>query len=83
MHGTGGNENTLFDDPAYQHITLRQAAEKHGVIVVSPHGRGITEYRGIGEHDVLSVLEEVRKRYPIDPERIYLTGHSMGRTGAA
>jgi predicted esterase len=83
MHGTGGNENTLFDDPAYQHITLRQAAEKHGVIVVSPHGRGITEYRGIGEHDVLSVLEEVRKRYPIDPERIYLTGHSMGGTGAA
>ena len=51
MHGTGGNENTLFDDPAYQHITLKQAAEKLGVIVVSPHGRGITEYRGIGEHD--------------------------------
>lgn len=83
MHGTGGNENTLFDDPPYQHVTLKQAADKYGMIVVSPHGRGVTEYRGIGEHDVLSVLEEVRKKYPIDPERIYLTGHSMGGTGAA
>lgn len=83
MHGTGGNENTLFDDPPYQGFSLKQAADKHGVIVVSPHGRGITEYRGIGEHDVLSVLEAVRVRYPVDPERIYLTGHSMGGTGAA
>lgn len=83
MHGTGGNQNTLFDDPPYQHISLKQAAEKHGVIVLSPHGRGITEYRGIGEHDVLSALAEVERKYPIDPTRIYLTGHSMGGTGAA
>jgi len=82
MHGTGGDENTLFDGPAYQHIGLKQAADKHGMIVVSPFGRGITEYRGIGEHDVMRVLEEVRRRYPIDPQRIYLTGHSMGGTGA-
>ena len=79
MHGTGGNENTLFE----QHSTLKQAADKHGILVVSPNGRGITEYRGIGENDVLTVLEEVRKTYAIDPERIYLTGHSMGGTGAA
>lgn len=83
MHGTGGNENTLFDDPAYQFVTLKQAADRHGMIVVSPNGRGITEYRGIGEDDVLQVLAEVRKRYAIDPLRIYLTGHSMGGTGAA
>jgi predicted esterase len=79
MHGTGGNEDTLFE----QHATLKQAADLHGMVVVSPNGRGVTEYRGIGENDVLAVLEEVRKKYPIDPERIYLTGHSMGGTGAA
>lgn len=79
MHGTGGDENTLLDS----HPTLRTAADQHGMIVVSPHGRGITEYRGIGEHDVLSVLAEVQRKYEIDPERIYLTGHSMGGTGAA
>lgn len=79
LHGTSGNENTLLDS----HPSLKPAAERHGMIVVSPHGRGATEYRGIGEHDVLSVLAEVRKQYAIDPERIYLTGHSMGGTGAA
>lgn len=83
MHGTGGNENSLFDDPAYSFGTLKEAAERHGMIVLSPHGRGVTEYRGIGEHDVLSALAEVKRRYPIDPARIYLTGHSMGGTGAA
>ncbi len=82
MHGTSGNENTLFDDAAYQHISLKQAADKHGMLVVSPYGRGVTEYRGIGENDVLQVLEEVKKRYPVDPARIYVTGHSMGGTGA-
>ena len=54
-----------------------------GVLLVSPHGCGTTEYRGIGENDVLCVLEEVRKRYRVDDDRVYLTGHSMGGTRAA
>ena len=83
MHGTGGNEGTLFDDAVYRQGALKQAAEKHGMIVASPLGRGITEYRGIGENDVFEVLDAVRGRYHIDPARIYLTGHSMGGTGAA
>ncbi len=83
MHGTGGTEATLFDDPAYKQGALKRAAEKHEMIVASPLGRGITEYRGIGEQDVFEVLEAVRARYKIDPARIYLTGHSMGGTGAA
>ena len=53
------------------------------MLLVSPLGRGTTEYRGIGENDVLCVLDDVRKRYQVDPDRIYLTGHSMGGTGAA
>ncbi|MFN7923200.1 MAG: 5'-nucleotidase C-terminal domain-containing protein [Bryobacteraceae bacterium] len=83
MHGTGGSENTLFDDAIYQVGPLKAAAEKHGAIVASPLGRGVTEYRGIGENDVFCVMEDVRKRYRIDEDRIYLTGHSMGGTGAA
>src|SRR5436190_1578874 len=40
LHGTGGNEATLFDEPNYQQGALRRAAEHHGVLVVSPLGRG-------------------------------------------
>ena len=83
MHGTGGNENSLFDEPAYQEGGLRAAADKHGVIVASPFGRNITEYRGSGENDVFRVLEAVRRQWLIDEDRIYLTGHSMGGTGSA
>ena len=83
MHGTGGNESTLLDDPRYEKGAIRRAADEYGVLVVSPFGRGVTEYRGIGENDVFCVLAEVRKRFAIDEDRIYLTGHSMGGTGAA
>ncbi|HEY5315992.1 MAG TPA: hypothetical protein VIK18_25920, partial [Pirellulales bacterium] len=77
LHGTGGDENTLFD--GYPGGALQRAGEKLGVLVASPRGGpgGPTEYRGIGEYDVLAVLHDVRRRYRVDATRIYLTGHSM------
>jgi predicted peptidase len=33
------------------------------------------------EEDVMSVLERVRRDYNVDPNRIYLMGHSMGAIG--
>jgi acetyl esterase/lipase len=50
-------------------------------IVLSPHGRGSMDYMFVGEEDVLACIEEVKKDYRIDPDRVYLTGHSMGGTG--
>jgi predicted peptidase len=38
-------------------------------------------YRGSAEQDVMDVLAEVRRDYKIDPNRIYLMGHSMGGYG--
>jgi predicted peptidase len=40
-----------------------------------------TQYRARSEQDVLNVLELVRREYKIDPDRIYLMGHSMGGFG--
>ena len=39
-------------------------------------------YRGIPERDVYDVLAEVERRYSVDPDRVYLTGASMGGAGA-
>lgn len=83
MHGTGGNESSLFEDKRLPPHELMRVAEKHGVLMATPHGRGTTEYRGIGENDIFCVLADLQRRYRIDPERIYLTGQSMGGTGAA
>lgn len=52
-----------------------------GAISVAPHGRGASDYMGMGEDDVLQVLADVQRSHRIDPDRIYLIGHSMGGTG--
>jgi hypothetical protein len=36
----------------------------------------------VGEEDVLEVIDEVKKRFPVDPDRVFLMGHSMGGSGA-
>ena len=38
-------------------------------------------YDGLGYDDVMRVIADVRRAYPIDPERITLTGASMGGGG--
>ncbi|MBI2496973.1 MAG: alpha/beta fold hydrolase, partial [Opitutae bacterium] len=52
------------------------------VLVASAYGRGNTFYQGMGEEDVLEVVADVQRRYSIDPDRIYIMGHSMGGAGA-
>ncbi|MBT3375430.1 MAG: DUF4838 domain-containing protein [Lentisphaerae bacterium] len=81
LHGTGGSQDTYFDTPNYGDGIYKREAEKRGIVAVCPHGRGTTEYRGIGENDVLAVVEEVCKQFLIDPDRIICSGQSMGGTG--
>lgn len=50
-------------------------------IVASPLARGTLGYQGVPEKDVMDVLADVKKRFPIDENRIYLTGLSMGGGG--
>ena len=83
MHGTGGDQNKYFDHPAYENGIYKREAEKRGIAVVCPHGFGTTEYRGMGENDVLRVLEEVCTRFLIDRDRIICSGQSMGGTGTS
>ena len=51
-------------------------------IVACPLARGTMGYQGIAEKDVYDVLADVESRYPVDRERVYLTGISMGGGGA-
>ncbi len=50
-------------------------------LVVCPNGRETLGYRGIAEQDFWEVLRVVQANYNIDPDRIYLTGLSMGGRG--
>lgn len=50
-------------------------------IVAAPFARGTAGYQGIPEKDVYAVLADIKKRFNIDENRIYLTGLSMGGGG--
>ena len=80
LHGMGGDENSMFD--SYNNGGLKREAERVGFVVVTPKGRDTASmYRGSAEQDVLDVIAELRRDYKIDPNRIYLMGHSMGGYG--
>lgn len=80
LHGMGGDENSYFEE--YGSGAFKIEAEKRGYIVACPKGRQpASMYLGPAEKDVLDVIEEMKQAYRINPDRIYLTGHSMGGFG--
>ena len=58
------------------------ATTLRGAITIAPHGRGSCDYLWIAEDDVLACMDAALADYPIDPKRVYVTGWSMGGTGA-
>ncbi len=92
LHGLGGNPNQFIRTRG-----LTDQAEKHGYIVAAPMGYNTKGWYGsrglksakmdpenlgeLSEKDVMNVLGIMKKDYNIDPERIYLMGHSMGGGG--
>ena len=52
------------------------------VIYVQCFGRPSTFYRGMGEEDVLEVIDEAKRRFPIAADRVFIMGHSMGGSGS-
>ncbi len=56
-------------------------AGHQGIIWVEPHGRGNTQYRGLGDQDVVRVIELLKQRLSVDEDRVYLRGDSMGGWG--
>lgn len=60
---------------------LSQAA-KLGLLVAMPYGRRNSDFVQWGQDDVLAVKSECERVYSIDPNRVSLTGTSMGGYGA-
>ena len=65
LHGTGGDENSMFE--AYRSNVLQQSAEKFGYLVVCPKGREpASMFRDAAEQDVMDVIAEVRRQFHVD-----------------
>jgi predicted esterase len=86
--GQGNNQGTDFIKPG--NVTLENDLEATryfpvlkdvNYIVAAPLARGTAGYQGIPEQDVYDMLDDLKNRFPIDEDRIYLTGLSMGGGG--
>lgn len=92
LHGLHGTAHRMLPilTGLYDEDEPRSHADRYlprmpevGAILVAPFGFGDAAYRQQGEHDVMRVLDEVRRAWRIDPDRTYMTGLSMGGIGAA
>ena len=79
---------TLHAEDTDPRIHLRQVlgppsrASVPDVLVACPLARGDMGYRGIAEQDVYDMLAAIERRFPVDPDRVTVTGASMGGGGA-
>jgi pimeloyl-ACP methyl ester carboxylesterase len=71
-----------FGESDTEDMRFFPAVRDPGYIVASPLARGSMGYQGIAERDVYDMLADLKSRLPVDDDRIYLTGISMGGGGA-
>lgn len=72
FHGAGGDEQMF--QYGYGAGRIRGLAERHGVLIATPETGGFL--RSPEAFDRL--LESLERDYAIDPNRIYVLGHSLG-----
>jgi len=84
---------SLHTEDSNHRLNLRQVlgpADRRGrperadprFVIACPYARGGMSYQGIAEQDVYDMVAAVERRFPIDPDRVCLTGASMGGGGA-
>jgi predicted esterase len=92
LHGSGSNHllhrRRLFglgNEPGegdYEAVRKHLPLPEVGFLVLTPYGRGESAgYNGIAERDVLRAMDHVQRAYNVDPDRVHLTGLSMGGGG--
>lgn len=71
LHGAGGSENMFFD--GYGLGKIAALSESRGWLLVSPRGTpGFTPNRAA------QIIDAIDKLYPVDRQRVFVIGHSMG-----
>jgi predicted esterase len=77
MHGAGGDEHMFMQ--GYGSGQLRDLAQQHGFLAVAPS----TIVMASDPHHVDVVIDDLARHYPIDRDRVYLVGHSLGAIAAS
>ena len=83
LHGYSANHTSLIDSAnPLQEGFQQNIGEALNRIIVVPLGRGPAGfYSDISERDVLDVMADVEANYPVDLDRVFSGGYSMGGYG--
>jgi pimeloyl-ACP methyl ester carboxylesterase len=73
LHGAGGSENMFFD--TYGNGLIARLAAQRGWLVVAPRSTGLLAEIG-------PLVDELARLFPIDAQRVFVVGHSMGAAQA-
>jgi pimeloyl-ACP methyl ester carboxylesterase len=69
LHGLGGSENMFFD--AYGAGRTVQLCKERGWILVAPGN-------WTAQNSAADLIEEVSRLYPVDKNKVFVVGHSLG-----
>ncbi len=76
----GGDDDKRDQEWEDRHVDGLQPL---AAFVLTPAGHGNAFYRGPGEEDVMRLVAWAKATYPVDPQRVTITGPSMGGIGTA
>ncbi len=79
LHGYVPTTSIL--DPWILTETECRIAGELGAMLLIPYGRRNSDFQNVGEVDVLATIREVQSLFPVDDQRLYLSGVSMGGRG--
>lgn len=77
LHGAGGDENMFMD--AYGAGLIKKLADEKGFVVASPQVGPFTARTAAFD----TLVDTLAREYTIDPQRVYVIGHSLGGGVAA
>lgn len=81
LHGHGSDRWQFVRDGRDECRAARDAADRHGLVFVSPDYRARTSWMGPqAEQDVLQILDEIKAKHRIS--HVIVSGGSMGGTSA-
>ncbi|MCC6747088.1 MAG: hypothetical protein IT371_05470 [Deltaproteobacteria bacterium] len=79
LHGAGGNGESVA-----RAESLQAVADRLGALLVAPTSDGTCDWNSFEEcmSQVVLLVPLLKRRYPIDDDRVVLTGFSMGGRGS-
>ncbi len=81
LHGRGGDVMTPEEPWGARAFTREDNYRRRACFVISPQNPDQQGWVGSKADGVIGIVQELLKKLPVDPKRVYLTGYSMGGYG--